>query len=89
MSYTCRYCKKSFSRENTLAIHVCEPKKRIQEQNETGVRLGFNAYLKFYEITQGSEIKVNLFPVNSSVRISSEKIFDAFNSEIVSSRLST
>ena len=54
MSYTCRYCKKSFSRENTLAIHVCEPKKRIQEQNETGVRLGFNAYLKFYEITQGS-----------------------------------
>ena len=54
MSYTCQYCKKSFARENTLAIHLCEPKKRRQEQNETGVRIGFNAYLKFYEMTQGS-----------------------------------
>jgi hypothetical protein len=33
---------------------MCEPKRRFQEQNETGVRMGFNAYLKFYEITQGS-----------------------------------
>jgi hypothetical protein len=54
MSYTCQYCKKSFTRENTLAVHVCEPKKRRQEQNETGVRLGFQAYLKFYALTQGS-----------------------------------
>jgi len=54
MSHTCQYCKKSFARENTLAVHMCEPKKRRQEQNETGVRLGFQAYLRFYEITQGS-----------------------------------
>jgi hypothetical protein len=33
---------------------MCEPKRRFQEQNEAGVRMGFNAYLKFYEITQGS-----------------------------------
>jgi hypothetical protein len=33
---------------------MCEPKRRFQEQNEPGVRMGFNAYLKFYEITQGS-----------------------------------
>jgi hypothetical protein len=33
---------------------MCEPKRRFQGQNEAGVRMGFNAYLRFYEITQGS-----------------------------------
>lgn len=52
--YECRYCKKSFVKETSLSVHMCEPKRRYQEQNEPGVRLGFNAYLRFYEITQGS-----------------------------------
>lgn len=52
--YQCRYCKKDFTRETTLAVHVCEPKRRFQEQNERGVQLGFQAYIKFYEVTQGS-----------------------------------
>jgi hypothetical protein len=33
---------------------MCEPKRRWQQQNETGVQLGFKSYLRFYEITQGS-----------------------------------
>jgi hypothetical protein len=52
--YECRYCHKSFAKETSIAVHMCEPKRRFQEQNEAGVRMGFNAYLKFYEITQGS-----------------------------------
>ena len=52
--YQCRYCKKDFLKESTLAVHVCEPKRRHQERDERGVQLGFQAYLKFYEITQGS-----------------------------------
>jgi hypothetical protein len=52
--YECRYCRKSFAKETSLAVHMCEPKRRFQEQNEAGVRMGFNAYLRFYEITQGS-----------------------------------
>lgn len=54
MTYQCQYCKKDFSRESSLAVHVCEQKKRRQDQNERGVQLGFQAYLKFYEVTQGS-----------------------------------
>ena len=52
--HQCRYCKKEFAKESTLAVHVCEPKRRYQERDERGVQLGFQAYLKFYEITQGS-----------------------------------
>ena len=52
--YGCKYCKKEFKKESTLAAHLCEPKRRYQQQNETGVQLGFKAYLRFYELTQGS-----------------------------------
>jgi hypothetical protein len=51
--YICHYCKKSFRRETTLAVHVCEQKKRYQSRNETGVQIGLNSYLKFYEMSQG------------------------------------
>lgn len=54
MSYTCQYCKKDFVKESSLAVHSCEPRRRRMERDEAGVRLGFNAYLKFYELTQGS-----------------------------------
>ena len=52
--YVCRYCEKSFRKETSLAVHVCEPKRRFQEQNEVGVQIGLQAYLRFYELTQGS-----------------------------------
>jgi hypothetical protein len=54
MKYTCQYCQKDFLKESSLAVHLCEPKRRYQEQNETGVQIGLQAYLRFYEITQGS-----------------------------------
>lgn len=52
--YRCRYCDKVFQRESSLTVHVCEQKKRFQEEKETGVQLGMAAWLRFYEITQGS-----------------------------------
>ena len=52
--YECRYCHKSFVKETSLAIHMCEPKRRFQQQDDRGVQLGLQAYLKFYEMTQGS-----------------------------------
>lgn len=54
MTYQCQYCKKDFQRESSLAVHLCEAKRRRQEQNERGVQLGLQAYLRFYETTQGS-----------------------------------
>jgi hypothetical protein len=54
MTYNCRYCQRDFVKETSLAVHMCEPKRRFQEQNERGVQLGLQAYLKFYELTQGS-----------------------------------
>ncbi len=54
MNFTCQFCKKSYTKESTLLSHLCEPKRRHNQQNEQGVQIGFNAYLRFYEKTQGS-----------------------------------
>jgi hypothetical protein len=53
-TYKCRYCEKLFRRESTLTAHLCEQKRRAQQQNETGVQFGYKAYIQFYESTQGS-----------------------------------
>jgi hypothetical protein len=51
---TCKYCDKSFLKLSTLSVHLCEPKRRWQQEQETGVQLGLKSYLRFYETTQGS-----------------------------------
>jgi len=53
-SYKCRYCDKEFRKESSLAVHLCEQKRRWQEEKETGVQFGLRAYLRFFELTQGS-----------------------------------
>ena len=53
-SYKCRYCSKEYRKESTLAAHLCETKRRWQQEKETGVQFGYQAYLRFYEMTQGS-----------------------------------
>jgi hypothetical protein len=54
MTYKCKYCQRDFIKESSLEVHSCEPRRRRMEKDEPGVRLGFMAYLKFYELTQGS-----------------------------------
>ena len=53
-TYKCRYCEKEYRKESSLAVHLCEQKRRWQEERETGVQFGLQAYLRFYEMTQGS-----------------------------------
>jgi hypothetical protein len=54
VSYKCEFCDKEFRRESTLSLHNCEQKKRAVMKNDMGVQMGFQAYLHFYDITQGS-----------------------------------
>jgi hypothetical protein len=53
-NYKCQYCEKEFRKESSLAVHLCEVKRRWQQERETGVQFGLQAYLRFYEMTQGS-----------------------------------
>jgi hypothetical protein len=54
MSHTCQHCNRTFAKETSLSVHSCEHKRRYMEQDEVGVQIGLQAYLKFYEMTQGN-----------------------------------
>lgn len=50
--FVCGYCNKSFVKEKTLAVHVCEKKRRHLAKNEKNVQAGLLTYQKFYETSQ-------------------------------------
>lgn len=54
MTHLCDFCGRSFQRETSLAVHMCEIKRRHSQQHERGVQLGLQAFLRFYETLQGS-----------------------------------
>ena len=54
-SFTCQYCKNTFSKEKTLAVHVCEQKRRALAKTEKHVVLGYDTYNRFYRTTQNSK----------------------------------
>ena len=53
----CPYCGKEFSRERTLQVHMCEPKRRHLQKNEKWVQNAFIVFQRFYEIHQNGQKK--------------------------------
>lgn len=49
--YVCEYCKKSFAKENTLQVHMCEQKSRHLQKNEKRVQYGYQTFVRFYQIS--------------------------------------
>jgi len=54
-TYVCQYCNGKYSKEKTLAVHVCEQKRRALAQTERHVVLGFDTYNRFYKKTQNAK----------------------------------
>jgi len=54
-TYTCQYCNNKFQKEKTLAIHLCEQKRRALAKTEKHVVLGYDTYNRFYRKTQNSK----------------------------------
>lgn len=52
LNYKCEYCQKHFAKEKTLAVHVCEQKRRHLSKNDKHVQAGLLTYQRFYDITQ-------------------------------------
>jgi len=48
----CEYCNTGYTREKTLAVHMCEQKRRALQKNEKHVQLGFYAFERFYQLCQ-------------------------------------
>ena len=53
--YVCEYCGSGYVKEKTLAVHMCEKKRRALQKNEKRVQLGFYAFQRFYKLSAGSK----------------------------------
>jgi hypothetical protein len=56
-SYKCEYCGKLFAKEKTLAVHVCEQKRRHLSKQEKHVQMGLLTYQRFYDLTQKGKVQ--------------------------------
>lgn len=50
--FECQYCRNKFSQERTLAVHMCEQKRRYLAKDDKSTIIGFQTYNKFYQVTQ-------------------------------------
>ena len=50
--YKCTYCGKEFTKERTLQVHMCEPKRRYLQRDEKWVVNAFMVFQRFYQIHQ-------------------------------------
>jgi hypothetical protein len=50
--FTCQFCNHKFSKEKTLIVHVCEKKRRFLAKSEKHVVLGFDAFNRFFKLSQ-------------------------------------
>jgi hypothetical protein len=50
--YVCQYCGSGYVKESTLAVHMCEQKRRHLARDEKHVMLGYQAYIRFFQLSQ-------------------------------------
>ena len=55
---TCEYCKQSFKRESTAAVHMCEKKRRWMQKDMPETIAGFTAFDLFFRLSMQSKPKV-------------------------------
>ncbi len=53
--FSCEFCKRSFQRETTMMKHLCENKRRWQDKDQPGNRIGFQAWVEFYKKNTASK----------------------------------
>jgi hypothetical protein len=53
--FKCEYCGATYTKEKTLAVHMCEQKRRHLQRSEKRVQLGFYAFNQFYKLSAGSK----------------------------------
>lgn len=50
-NFKCEYCGKSYTKESTLIAHSCEQKRRHLQKGEKHVMLGYQAFVRFYQLS--------------------------------------
>jgi hypothetical protein len=50
--YICQFCSSGYTKESTLTVHMCEQKRRHLAKDEKHVLIGYQTYVRFYQLSQ-------------------------------------
>jgi hypothetical protein len=50
--YVCQYCGSAYVKESTLTVHMCEQKRRHLAKTDKHVQLGYQTYIRFFQLSQ-------------------------------------
>lgn len=53
--FVCQYCKSGYTKESTLMTHVCEQKRRHLAKDEKHVVIGYQTFVRFFQLTQNAK----------------------------------
>jgi len=53
--FSCEFCNRGFQKETTMMNHLCENKRRWQDKDLAGNRIGFHSWLRFYKKNTASK----------------------------------
>lgn len=53
--YVCQYCAHGYTKESTLITHVCEQKRRFLQKDDKAVRVGYDAFNRFFKLSQSAK----------------------------------
>jgi len=53
--YVCQYCGSGYTKEKTLAVHLCEQKRRALAKTDRHVVLAYDTFNKFYRRAVGNK----------------------------------
>ena len=51
----CKWCKKTFKSETTLAVHMCVKKRRFADKDMSHIRLSHRAFQMFYDLNTSAK----------------------------------
>lgn len=51
--FICEYCGTGYSKEQTLLVHMCEQKRRHLQKTEKRVQIGYQTFVRFYQLSAG------------------------------------
>jgi len=50
--YVCQFCGGKYMQEKTLAIHICEQKRRYLAKDDKAAVIGYQTFNRFFQLTQ-------------------------------------
>ena len=51
--YVCQFCGHKYMQEKTLAVHICEQKRRYLAKDSKAAVIGYQTFNRFFQLTQG------------------------------------